>query len=357
MVLTQEETIMAEQIMRTPDEEYDNSDIVDQIKPDPAYIYKGQTSPGTGQSWLLSYVKERRNTQRPINIVFTGETGSGKSYAAIALADMVDPNFSEENVVFTVEEYLSLLNRKPRLPQGSVIVFEEAGLGLNNHQWRELQVVIFGKTQQSARYRNIIVFYTVPRLPFIDATTRQLVQLLLEATTTRGVMKPFLIRPSSDRNDNRPWYVYPKMQVTDKDERTVTYEYREIHFPMPRKALSVPYEIKKDAHLTEVFEKMEEAVRQQRLDKEGVKQSEVGIELTCQNCNYPFHYKKASWKVKCERCGQSVDIPKHLRQFTGVEHPPLDYAALQKKADEEARALAEAGGGTEEDEENDTDKE
>ena len=281
------------------------------------------------ESWLLNWVYSRREEQRPINIVFVGETGSGKSYSAMSLAEKVDPNFSTDNVVFTIEQFMAKLNSRP--PAGTVIVFDEAGLEISSKEWRDMQIIIFGKTAQSMRYRGIMVFYTVPRLPFIDSTTRQLIQLLLESTSERGAMKPFLIRPSSDRNDNRPWYVYPKMTITDKDERTLTYEYRSVVFPMPPKSVYVPYEAKKDEYLTGVFTGMEESLRKMREAKEGelvsVEQYEMGVQLTCNHCGYTYNYKKPSWDVKCPRCKKMIDIPANLKPYVGIMHPPLQPVA------------------------------
>ena len=280
------------------------------------------------ESWILNWIYSRREQQRPINLVFVGETGSGKSYSALSLAEKVDPNFSTDNIVFTIEQFMAKLNSRP--PAGTVIVFDEAGLEISNKEWHDMQIIIFGKTAQSMRYRGIMVFYTVPRLPFIDSTTRQLIQLLLESTGERGTMKPFLIRPSSDRNDNRPWYVYPKVTITDSDERTLTYEYRATVFPMPPKNLYVPYEAKKDEYLTGVFTGMEDSLKKMREAKEEkqvtVEQYETGVQLTCNHCGYTYNYKKPSWDVKCPRCKKVITIPENLKPYVGTVHPPLSAA-------------------------------
>lgn len=300
------------------------------------------------ESWILNWIYSRREEQRPINLVFVGETGSGKSFSALSLAEKVDPNFSVDNVVFTIEQFMAKLNSRP--PAGTVIVFDEAGLEISNKEWHDMQIIIFGKTAQSMRYRGIMVFYTVPRLPFIDSTTRQLIQLLLESTGERGTMKPFLIRPSSDRNDNRPWYVYPKMTITDKDERTLMYEYRAMVFPMPPKSLYVPYEAKKDEYLTGVFTGMEESLRKMREAKEErtvtVEQYEMGVQLTCNHCGYTYNYKKPSWDVKCPRCKKNISIPENLKPYVGILHPPL--SAVGSGQEEKTEGTGEQGDESEE---------
>ncbi|EQD60470.1 hypothetical protein B2A_03672, partial [mine drainage metagenome] len=45
--------------------------------------------------------------------LFIGDTGSGKSYSAIRLAERVDPNFSVARIVFTVKEFLDPRELRP----------------------------------------------------------------------------------------------------------------------------------------------------------------------------------------------------------------------------------------------------
>lgn len=44
--------------------------------------------------WLLQYIHKRIEENRNFIAIFTGDTGSGKSYSAIRLAEMVDTTFS-----------------------------------------------------------------------------------------------------------------------------------------------------------------------------------------------------------------------------------------------------------------------
>ena len=85
-----------------------------------------------------------------------GPTGSGKSYGAIRLAERIDPNFSVNRIVFTVKDFIHLMNQG--LPKGSVIVFDDAGLGINSREWQSLPSKIFGMlTQQPISDSSVIV--------------------------------------------------------------------------------------------------------------------------------------------------------------------------------------------------------
>jgi len=42
--------------------------------------------------------------------IVCGETGGGKSYSALTIAEVIDPEFSIDRVVFSAEEFMALLN-------------------------------------------------------------------------------------------------------------------------------------------------------------------------------------------------------------------------------------------------------
>lgn len=70
------------------------------------------------------------------------DTGSGKSLASIRLAERVDPAFSVDRIVFTVKEFIALVNAG--LPPGSVIVFDDAGIDINILLWQGMSTRMFG---------------------------------------------------------------------------------------------------------------------------------------------------------------------------------------------------------------------
>lgn len=279
----------------------------------------GSVDTNSKTRWLIPWVEKRLREKRPVNLVYTGETGSGKSYAAMRTAENVDESFSEEHIVFDTTEFMKILNSKP--PAGTVIMLDEAGVAISSKDWHTQQLILFGKTAQSMRYRGILIFYTVPRLPFVDATTRQLIQILFESTSVRGRMKPFFIRPAANRNDNRPWYYYPTRTVT-VNFRSWREQIRIVNFLMPSKHIYIPYEKKKDEYLTSLYENFEDTLKSVETGKEEL---ETGIVLLCPNCKYKFRYKKASWSPKCTRCGSPIDIPQKLKPYVGIQHVKLNY--------------------------------
>jgi len=113
-------------------------------------------------------------------MVITGPTGSGKSYSALTLAKALDPNFKIEQVVYTPEEFLELCKAENRLPKGSVVVFDEVGVGLSNREFFSKGNRNLNKVLETFRVYNYIVIFTTPSFSFIDSKARRLMHAVGE---------------------------------------------------------------------------------------------------------------------------------------------------------------------------------
>jgi len=105
-------------------------------------------------------------------LLFVGDPGSGKSYAAISIACMIDPNFSIEKVVFTPEDFLNALDKAKR---GDVIIWDEAGVGMPARDWNTIQNKVLAYVIQTFRFQNIGVFFTTPGSTLLDKVARILI--------------------------------------------------------------------------------------------------------------------------------------------------------------------------------------
>jgi len=122
--------------------------------------------------------------------VVYGPTGSGKSWYSLKLAKAVDPDFSIDNVVFTVDEFFTLLN-SDKLKKGSVVVFDEAGVAIPNREWYSIHNRMVNYVFQVFRFKNIGVIFTVPSLDFIDSQTRKLMHNVVEISRRTGRVYAF----------------------------------------------------------------------------------------------------------------------------------------------------------------------
>ena len=98
---------------------------------------------------------------------------SGKSYCALSMAKQLDKRFTMDNVVFTPEELMNLVE-SDKLKKGSVIVWDEAGVGISHRSWQSQTNKLINYLLQTFRHRNFILIFTSPHLDFIDASTRKL---------------------------------------------------------------------------------------------------------------------------------------------------------------------------------------
>lgn len=96
-----------------------------------------------------------------------GETGRGKSWAALCLAETVDPEFSIEQVAFTPIEFLELV-KSDEYGKGSFIVFDEAGVGISNRDWYSEVNKQVGFVLDTWRNQNRGAIFTLPSLGGLD---------------------------------------------------------------------------------------------------------------------------------------------------------------------------------------------
>ena len=215
--------------------------------------------------WLIPWIERRIRENRNANLVFVGDTGSGKSYSSISLAEQVDPNFSADRIVFTTRDFVTLVNSD--LPKGSVIIFDDAGLGIPAREWQRTSAKIFGKLFQGFRYKNLISMITVPDISFIERQSRMLMHLYFEATDTQGIMKPF--HPFHPfRGDERLGFQYPRIERGGREIQVKTTV-----FHLPSKNIRDAYEKKKYNYMEETnrafqleleyTQKMEEAAQEE----------------------------------------------------------------------------------------------
>lgn len=179
-----------------------------------------------------------------------GPTGSGKSYAALRLCELLDPKFSLEKVIFSSDEFLDLLNERD-LEKGEFVVWDEAGAGLASRQWMTQENIAMGKIAQTFRHRNLGVIFTVPSAEFVDIQIRKLVHSLFVTQHIDRWRKVCVCRHYIIQNNPLSGKVYKKREeVFDKSDNIRRIEF--IEFNLPSKKLRDGYEEKKKVFTAEL---------------------------------------------------------------------------------------------------------
>ena len=90
------------------------------------------------------------------------------------LAEQIDPAFDISRVVFGADEFINLLNTDESLVKGSVIMWDEAGVGMPAREWYSLSNRIISYVVQTFRVKGYILIMTTPSLKYIDSQIRAL---------------------------------------------------------------------------------------------------------------------------------------------------------------------------------------
>ncbi|MHB8544870.1 MAG: P-loop NTPase family protein [Leptospirales bacterium] len=270
----------------------------------------GNNNPMENSVWLLQWIRNRIKKNRNLIALFVGDTGSGKSYSAIRLAERVDPTFSADRIVFTVKDLLALVNSG--LPKGAVIVFDDAGLGINARLWQEMSARIFGMLTQGFRYKHILIFITVPDESFIERQSRRLVHIRFESTDVQGMMKMKLL----SRNvfdPERPLAKFPKIRRGISEIKVMMVKFR-----LPSKELAEKYETKKNEYMESKFREFQEQLNLLDGGQITIKNGKPAIDLRCDECGYEWPYTGSKRKARCPNCDHRIYVAEMDEKDTGV---------------------------------------
>ena len=249
------------------------------------------------ESWILDWTNRRIRRNKNVLALFTGDTGSGKSYAAISYASMVDPSFSIDRIVFNTKDFVELLNSE--MPMGSAIIYDDAGLGIGARDWQKESVKLFGLIAQSFRFKRLVTIITTPRMFFIEKQSRSLINILLESTGTPGMVKPKMPFPDPyNRNDS--WFKFPVVQ-----RGHFFYKVKLINFLLASNDILTRYERKKKEFLNSEYARFGEQLNgNDKSDASGVTIPKKL--LTCHRCRHEWLYGGRDRYATCTRCGTSV---------------------------------------------------
>lgn len=117
-------------------------------------------------------------------LCIVGEEGSGKSYASLKIGNMIDPNFSADNVFFHPAAALERL-RDGDFEQGDIFVLDEAGVGMGNRTWHDQGQVKLNQALQLIRSHNIGFIFTLPTLNELDKQGKNRLQNAYELQEKR----------------------------------------------------------------------------------------------------------------------------------------------------------------------------
>lgn len=210
------------------------------------------------EAWLAQEIRERvlKNNLNAI-CIWVGPTGGGKSYSALRLAELVDPSFTLAHLVFRPIDFLDLINQAD-LPRGSVLVWDEMGLGMPARDWNSLFNKAIGYVLQSFRFRNLALFMTVPDQSFIDSQARRLFHYYfecIEVNREQGFVtaKPFQVQHSA--RFDKDYMKYPVITL-----ETGPVQVGSVAFRLPSSGIRSSYERKRKDYMDAYYRELRESL-------------------------------------------------------------------------------------------------
>jgi hypothetical protein len=150
--------------------------------------------------------------------VVVGREGSGKSYTAIKLGELIDESFSADKVFFHPANVLEKL-RDEDYSSGDVWVLDEAGAGIGRRSWQDSGQKKLNQALQLIRSHNVGFVFTLPRLSELDSQTQGRLQTAIEIVN-KNEDRGYVQGPWFDANVERMdmgthstsiWWTKPKI--------------------------------------------------------------------------------------------------------------------------------------------------
>lgn len=202
---------------------------------------------------LWQFFKRINYDDKNFIAVVVGETGAGKSISAISLARAIDitplgngkfrRNFiikqapdgkgsPETRVVFGPSQFMNLI--KSGLPRGSIIVWDEAGIGNDAQKWNDRKSQLIKHVMQTFRSRNYGIFMTVPDKESITLSTRRLVNCYIDVSKrdeTHAYLDVRWLSRARGTEKTQTYYKFPvfKDPISGKLKKIVKYKIPKIN--------------------------------------------------------------------------------------------------------------------------------
>lgn len=223
--------------------------------------------------------KRVHNRDKNYMAIVCGDTGSGKSEFGLRLCELLDPDFNEDRIAFTIEEFTRLVDE--RHPPGSAILFDEVGIALSHAKHYEDDVIRVNHILQSWREQNRILIMTAPHIHLIHKPDRGLLhaQMDMQDIDREHHLSRARYRNIQQNTDTGELYKkYPRLNVGGEVRK-----FKHIRLYKPSPAIVEPYAEKKRAFNDQLNEGVLEQVTNDESDDEPAGPESVAEEILSGN--------------------------------------------------------------------------
>ena len=271
------------------------------------------------KGYWINYINARIAKRKNFICIITGETGSGKTYAALSLGEILDPHFDMKNVCFNSTEFLNLVDEKTKkMNRGAVILWEEMQIDMSNLNFQSRVSKMVNYILTTFRHQGFVLLITVPHFGLLNKTSKMLAHSMwktdrIDYSRNVCIIKPYVLKMPNDMTAelHRNWFV-------TRDGSPVTT----LELPKPSKELIKQYELKKN----EFSQQLRDKVRTEFEEVKTNKKDALGLTEIQRKMIDLFNKKLKREEVAVE-IGLSVgSITQYLRKIKekGIDVRPRD---------------------------------
>jgi ABC-type dipeptide/oligopeptide/nickel transport system ATPase component len=242
---------------------------------------------GDHYSWI-KYIKGRIKRNKNFLCIISGPTGSGKSWSAMSIAEMLNDDFNTDRIIFRGKDLMREINtKKYDKRKGVVFIWDEAGVDLSSRNWQSVTNKMLNFLIQTFRHQNFILIFTAPYSDFLDVSTRKLFHAEFETVTINKNKQTVKIKAKQLQYNAglKKWYKkYLKSIIKGKG----VIKIKEWYVPKPSDELIDEYEERKKEFTAELNIDIESFLGNLNID--GKKKE--GTTFRHKNINYCYHKLK-----------------------------------------------------------------
>jgi len=183
-----------------------------------------------------------------------GPEGSGKSWTSLKIAELIDPSFDADRVMFDPHSFMEQLTewKDAGETRGKMIVVDEAGVGIGSRSWYDKDQIQLNKVLQVIRSENMGMIFTLPRLSELDSQTRGRLRAMIKMDNMKpgqyADVRYLRWQPARDER-SKVYRKYPILRNGASRKKI-----RRLRFGPPSQELVNAYESRKDTFQEQLYE-------------------------------------------------------------------------------------------------------
>jgi len=241
------------------------------MKQPPRVVYTKKILSHSWVRWAVARIKRKNNST---NVRFVGDTGSGKSWSALAFCEMcsklLNKEFTVNDVYFSIKDVLDeISNNDP--PRGTIFLIDEQQVEANAKDHQTKRAKAYSLLLSTVRSKGYIIVTTLPFSDMELKSVRRFFQVEVEThganITTKTVRcTPRYLEYSRAKSEK----VYRKrLIISFRDPKTGIMVHRKVSFwdiPKASQELIDDYELTKATFQQKLYKKLSRELSEEEGD-------------------------------------------------------------------------------------------